>query len=95
MHSVIVIKTRVNFIKILYVFFSFFSKRCIFNVTITGYQERCLLKWNEMDGVHVCVATNSIDNYGQTKQLIKQTSKTAPIGGIFHLAMVTVKKPMH
>ena len=53
----------------------------------TGYQSRRLRLWKEA-GVKVTVVTNDVADVNQVEVLVAKASKEAPIGGIFHLAMV-------
>ncbi len=53
----------------------------------TGYQSRCLRMWQE-SGIHVHVSTCNVSSLEETKVLIQEAKSLAPLGGIFHLAMV-------
>ena len=53
----------------------------------TGYQSRRLRLWKE-EGVKVTVATNDVADMSQAESLVETANEMAPLGGIFHLAMV-------
>ncbi|XP_012150604.1 fatty acid synthase 1 [Megachile rotundata] len=53
----------------------------------TGFQSLCIRRWREM-GVHVTVSTADVTTMAGAKQLIQQSNKIAPVGGIFNLAAV-------
>lgn len=53
----------------------------------TGYQALCIRRWREI-GINVTVSTEDVTTLAGAEKLIKQTSKLAPVGGIFNLAAV-------
>ncbi|KAK2587686.1 hypothetical protein KPH14_003803 [Odynerus spinipes] len=53
----------------------------------TGYQSLCVRRWRE-SGVNVVVSTTDCSTLTGAEQLIKETNKIAPVGGIFNLAVV-------
>lgn len=52
-----------------------------------GYQAKRVREWKEM-GVDVLVSTSDVCSMEGTQDLIAEASALAPVGGIFHLAMV-------
>ena len=52
-----------------------------------GYQRRCIEIWRRK-GIEVCVSTGDIARLQNAISVIKQAQELAPVGGIFHLAMV-------
>lgn len=65
---------------------------CVLNTlsVLPGYQKRCMRKWNALPGVTVAVSSCDICVQSEAEELIAQTQQTmAPVGGIFHLAMVS------
>ncbi|XP_077862291.1 fatty acid synthase-like, partial [Saccoglossus kowalevskii] len=52
-----------------------------------GYQSRCVTQWRDV-GVDVVISTIDITESDGAEKLIKDSSQMAPIGGLFHLAMV-------
>ncbi|XP_077868685.1 fatty acid synthase-like [Saccoglossus kowalevskii] len=52
-----------------------------------GYQSRCVKKWRDL-GVQVIISTVDITETDGAEKLIKDAYQIAPIGGLFHLAMV-------
>lgn len=53
-----------------------------------GYQAKQVREWQGQD-VEVLVSTNDVGTVEETEQLIAEASQLGPVGGIFHLAMVT------
>lgn len=53
----------------------------------TGYQSLCVRRWRE-DGINVVISTADSTTLAGAEQLIKETNKIAPVGGIFNLAAV-------
>ncbi|XP_015587765.1 fatty acid synthase [Cephus cinctus] len=53
----------------------------------TGYQAVCVRRWREI-GVNVIISTADVSTISSAEQLIKETNKIAPVGGIFNLAAV-------
>ena len=53
-----------------------------------GIHHKRLKEYNEDPEVTVVISTRDISNRIETKQLIQEATKLAPVGGIFHLAMV-------
>ncbi|XP_070581121.1 fatty acid synthase-like [Ptychodera flava] len=53
----------------------------------TGYQSRRVEQWRQ-HGVKVSISTEDISTIDGADALIKTTSQSGPIGGLFHLAMV-------
>nr|XP_034178573.1 fatty acid synthase [Osmia lignaria]XP_034178581.1 fatty acid synthase [Osmia lignaria] len=53
----------------------------------TGFQSLCVRRWREM-GVHVTISTADVTTLAGAKQLILESNKIAPVGGIFNLAAV-------
>lgn len=51
----------------------------------TGYQNRKVSQWRRK-GISVEISTHNIQNLKQTQQLIAEAE---PVGGLFHLAMVS------
>lgn len=43
----------------------------------------------QSQGVEVLVSTNDVSTLEGTEQLITEARKLGPVGGVFHLAMVT------
>ena len=54
----------------------------------TGYQARCVQRWRDA-GVQVAVPTHNVKCVEQTRVLIKEAEAMGPVGGVFHLAMVS------
>ena len=54
-----------------------------------GYQARCIRVWRDK-GVKVVVATHNVKFMQQTEELVSEANAMAPVGGIFHLAMVNI-----
>lgn len=54
----------------------------------TGYQTRKVHLWREK-GIKVQVSTNNIQDLEQTRQMIQGAQ---PVGGLFHLAMVSLNR---
>ena len=55
----------------------------------TGYQSFCIQRWKSQ-GVLICISTEDASNIESARNLIRNTSKCSPIGGIFNLAMVKI-----
>ena len=53
----------------------------------SGYQKRKLQKW-QRKGVQVIISRRDLQSQEDTKELIEETCRVQPVGGIFHLAMV-------
>lgn len=53
-----------------------------------GYQSRQIRMWREA-GVKVVLLTLNVINYDDTVAILKEALKLGPVGGIFHLAMVS------
>ena len=69
-----------------------YVSRCIPNCRSgvrNGYQARCIRVWRDF-GVKVLVATHNVKFMQQTEELISEANAMAPVGGIFHLAMVNI-----
>ena len=54
-----------------------------------GYQARKLHLWREA-GVKVEVSNRDVKKEGEARQLIEESMKLGPVGGLFNLAMVSV-----
>lgn len=54
----------------------------------TGYQARKVRLWKEK-GINVQVSVRNIVKLEETLMLMKEANKIGPVGGIFHLAMVS------
>lgn len=54
-----------------------------------GFQSLCVRRWRE-SGVNVSISTVDATTMAGTKKLIEDSSKIAPVGGIFNLAAVLV-----
>ena len=52
-----------------------------------GYQDLCLRRWRD-NGVNVVISTKNIKHLAETEELVTAAAEMAPVGGIFHLAMV-------
>lgn len=52
------------------------------------WQRLCVRRWSE-SGVSVRVVTQDASTLGGAKALIKEAAQDGPIGGIFHLAVVS------
>ncbi len=59
----------------------------------SGYQSRCVRIWQEM-GVEVKVTSHNVKVMEDTEKLISMAKQMAPVGGIFHLAMVDIFETM-
>lgn len=57
-------------------------------VVLTGYQAKRIREWQAM-GIQVLVSTSDVSTMGGTERLITEACRLGPVGGIFHLAMVT------
>ena len=55
----------------------------------TGYQCSCIERWRR-GGVEVKVSTCNIKCRSETEQLLKEAVAMGEVGGVFHLAMVSV-----
>lgn len=53
----------------------------------TGYQALCVRRWKET-GINVMISTTDVTKLAGAEQLIKESNKLAPVGGIFNLAAV-------
>ncbi|KAG7205432.1 hypothetical protein KM043_007425 [Ampulex compressa] len=53
----------------------------------TGYQSACVRRWREA-GVNVTISTADVTSPQGAEQLVKESNKLAPVGGIFNLAAV-------
>lgn len=58
-----------------------------------GYQAKRVAEW-KATGVNVLVSTCDVSTTEGTERLIAEASKLGPVGGVFHLAMVSFGK-MH
>ena len=54
----------------------------------SGYQRRKLQKWRRR-GVQVIVSRRDLQSEEDSRLLVEETCKVKPVGGIFHLAMVS------
>ena len=54
----------------------------------TGYQCLCIEQWRR-SGVKVKVSTCNVKCRKETDQLIRDAAAMGPVGGVFHLAMVS------
>ncbi|KAG9267961.1 fatty acid synthase [Astyanax mexicanus] len=52
-----------------------------------GYQAKRVREWQAM-GIQVLVSTSDVSTLAGAEQLIAESSRLGPVGGIFHLAMV-------
>ncbi|KAL6440739.1 hypothetical protein ACFW04_003291 [Cataglyphis niger] len=53
----------------------------------TGYQALCVRRWRE-NGVKILVSTADVTTLSGAERLIQESSRLAPVGGIFNLAAV-------
>lgn len=53
-----------------------------------GYQAKRVREWTSQD-VEVLVSTTDVATLAGTEKLITEATALGPVGGIFHLAMVT------
>lgn len=53
----------------------------------TGFQAMCIRRWRER-GVNVTISTANVATLAGARQLITESNKIAPVGGIFNLAAV-------
>ena len=60
----------------------------VYCVFVLGYQAKRVQEWQAM-GVKVLVSTCDVSTLEGAEQLITEASKLGPVGGVFHLAMVT------
>ncbi|KAK8762101.1 hypothetical protein V5799_026633 [Amblyomma americanum] len=58
----------------------------------TGYQKRCLQRWQQ-SGAEVISSRADASTEEGARQLIEEASAIGPIGGIFNLALASVKDP--
>ena len=54
-----------------------------------GYQSRKIRMWREA-GVNVVLSNLNVIKYDDTVAILKEALKLGPVGGIFHLAMVSI-----
>ena len=66
-------------------FFHFLKKK---SLTVVGYQAKRVHEWQSQD-VEVLVSTNDVSTLEGAERLIAEASALGPVGGVFHLAMVT------
>ncbi|KZC13477.1 PREDICTED: fatty acid synthase [Dufourea novaeangliae] len=57
----------------------------------TGYQSMAVRRWRGM-GVNIAISTVDVTTLAGARQLLKESSEIAPIGGIFNLAAVLADK---
>lgn len=55
---------------------------------LSGYQAKRVREWQSRD-IEVLVSTGDISTLEGTEQLIAEARALGPVGGVFHLAMVT------
>lgn len=55
---------------------------------VLGYQAKRVQEWQAI-GVEVLVSTCDVSTLEGTEKLIAEACKLGPVGGVFHLAMVT------
>ncbi|XP_034937434.1 fatty acid synthase [Chelonus insularis] len=53
----------------------------------TGYQSLCIRRWREM-GINITISTIDVTTIEGAEKLVSESSKMAPVGGIFNLAAV-------
>ncbi|XP_072754283.1 fatty acid synthase [Anoplolepis gracilipes] len=53
----------------------------------TGYQALCVRRWRE-NGVKILISTADVTTLSGAERLIQESSRLAPVGGIFNLAAV-------
>lgn len=53
-----------------------------------GYQAKRVREW-QSQGVEVLVSINDVSTLEGTERLIAEACSLGPVGGVFHLAMVT------
>ncbi|MEQ2173437.1 hypothetical protein GOODEAATRI_032127 [Goodea atripinnis] len=58
-----------------------------------GYQAKRVHEWQKL-GVNVLVSTSDISTLKGTEKLISEACALGPVGGVFHLAMVTHASPL-
>ena len=58
------------------------------NEISTGYQARMLRKWKSLNNVNVMVTSHDVSDQSAADELIAYAQTLAPVGGVFHLAMV-------
>uniref|UniRef100_A0A3Q2DYF7 Fatty acid synthase n=1 Tax=Cyprinodon variegatus TaxID=28743 RepID=A0A3Q2DYF7_CYPVA len=56
-----------------------------------GYQAKRVGEWRRQ-GVSVLVSTSDVSTLKGTQELVREASALGPVGGVFHLAMVTPQK---
>ncbi len=52
-----------------------------------GFQVRKIREWKKQ-GVNVLVSTHNVKYVQQTERLVQEANAMAPVGGVFHLAVV-------
>lgn len=57
----------------------------------TGYQTRMIQNWRRK-GIQVLISSQDIANVDATTRLIAAAEELGPVGGVFHLAVVSRKK---
>lgn len=55
---------------------------------LLGYQAKRVREWQSQN-VEVLVSTNDVSTLKGTEKLITEACRLGPVGGVFHLAMVT------
>ena len=55
----------------------------------TGYEKQTLHLWKNR-GILVEVYKHDVSNFKQTQMLFQEAEKYGPIGGVFHLAAVSI-----
>lgn len=57
-------------------------------LTVAGYQAKRVREW-QRQGVEVLVSTCDVSTVEGTERLVAEAGALGPVGGVFHLAMVT------
>ena len=54
-----------------------------------GYQSKMLRRWKALPDVKVVVTSRDVSRQSAAEELIAYAQTIAPVGGVFHLAMVS------
>lgn len=65
-----------------------FQKDKLKSTVIAGYQAKRVGEWRRQ-GVSVLVSTSDVSTLKGTQELVREAGALGPVGGVFHLAMVT------
>lgn len=86
MKSFVYIRNVCMYLSVLELFFSY--RAFSFDILIVTWQRLCVRRWNE-SGVSVRVVTQDASTLAGAKALLKEAAHDGPVGGIFHLAVVS------